>query len=237
MQTLSEDTQVEIATERLKADIVGGELSAGSKLRIAELKALYGIGATPLREALSRVTSLGYVTNETRRGYRVAEMSEADLADITRARQIIEIGMLRDSMAARSDAWEIRILETMERLRWAVRKAERTGGLASDQVADAHKSLHVALVNGCDSSRLVAMQELLFDQAFRYRQRMISEVPTGEEFVRKHEELVEVVLKGVVEDATAALADHLQLTLREVYGCYHCAVETATAAQGLSSSI
>lgn len=222
MLTLSEETQVEIATERLKLDIVSGGLIAGSKLRIAELKSLYGIGATPLREALSRVTSLGYVTNETRRGYRVAEMSEADLVDLTRARQIIETGMLRDSMATRTDEWEFGIVQSMEGLRWAVRKSERNGGLISDQVAQAHKHLHVALVNGCNAPRLLAMQELLFDQAFRYRQRMIAEVPSSEDFVRKHEELVEVIMHGDVEDATALLADHLHFTLREVYGCRDC---------------
>jgi DNA-binding GntR family transcriptional regulator len=217
MLSLGEETQAQIAGDRLTADILSGELGPGRKLRIAELRTIYGIGASPLREALSRVASLGYVTTESRRGFRVAEMSNADLADITRSRQVIEAAMLRESMKNRRDEWEMGIVTSLEELRWTVRKSQRGETLSGTQINLAHKKLHLALVGGCTSPRLIAMQDLLFDQAFRYREMMISKVSSGEDFVRKHEKLVEIVLDFDIEKAVQDLSDHLNLTLRDVY--------------------
>lgn len=218
MQTLSEETQARVAVARLTSDILTGALAPGGKLRIAELKQKYGIGASPLREALSRVTSLGYVTTESRRGYRVAEMSYSDLADITLARQTIEIGMLRESLDLRSDEWELGIVGALEKLRWSMRKYNRMGDIVDAQIATAHKDLHVALVGGSSSPRLIAMQDLLFDQASRYREVMVSELHSADAFIRKHDELVKSVLEDDPEKALIALSDHLQITLHDVYG-------------------
>lgn len=45
-----------------------------------------------------------------------------------------------------------------------------------DPIQAAHKQLHMALVFGCISKHLTTMHDLLFDQAARYRDIMISEV-------------------------------------------------------------
>lgn len=218
MLNLSDETQAEIAVDRLTSDILSGSLSPGRKLRVAELKALYGLGASPLREALSRVVSLGYVTSETRRGYRVAEMSQQDLADITRVRQLIETQMLRESMAARQDEWELGVIGALERMRLVLRKKNLDAGFGDDLVGAAHKKLHTAIVSGCTSPRLIAMQDLLFDQASRYREMMISEVSSPMAFLQKHENLIDKVLGDDVEGAIVALLGHLNLTLSDVYG-------------------
>ena len=212
----NEETQARIAAERLTSDVLSGALAPGVKLRVAELKSLYGIGASPLREALSRVASLGYVTNESRRGYRVAEMSQPDLADITRARQVVEVGMVRESMGRRDAEWEMGVVASWEQLKWVLRKnaGDRLGG---ERVAAAHKRLHTSIVAGSSSPRLLAMQDLLFDQAARYRALMLAELHSAADFLRTHEVLVELVLSEDIELAAGELEDHLHRTLREVY--------------------
>ena len=199
------------------SDIRSGVLEPGRKLRVAELKTQYGIGASPLREALLLVTSLGYATGESHRGYRVADVSPQDLLDITRAREVIELGMLRASMATASDEWEIGIVAAMERFRRTVARAGSEGFHASEAVAATHKGLHAALVSHCGSPRLATMQALFFDQARRYRDVMISEVRSASMFVETHEVLVESILSKNVDRACEALSDHLNLTLRDVY--------------------
>lgn len=199
------------------ADIRLGVLAPGQRLTVSDLRARYRIGASPLREALSLVTTLGYATSESHRGCRVAEVSREDLSDITRAREIIEIGMLRESMNAHNDEWAIGIISAAERLkRLAARSPDRIE--AADPIKAAHKQLHIALVAGCDSRRLVRMQDLLFDQAGRYRDLMIGEVSSTKHFVETHETLVQVILAGDIEKACEALRDHLRRTLRDVYG-------------------
>ena len=48
----------------LRADIISGALQAGSRLRFIELQARYGIGTSPLREALSRLAADRLVVQE-----------------------------------------------------------------------------------------------------------------------------------------------------------------------------
>jgi GntR family carbon starvation induced transcriptional regulator len=211
-----EETQVSVAADRIMSDIRTGALVAGSKLRIAELRARYGIGASPLREALSMVASLGYATSESHRGYRVAEMSPMDLADITRAREVIEVGMLRESMTTHDDEWAVGIISATERLKRLVAKSQKDG-MHGETTNAAHKQLHMALVAGCGSTRLAKMQDLLFDQAARYRDIMLNEIRSPAHFVEIHETLAGVVLSGDIERASTALRDHLNRTLVEVY--------------------
>lgn len=212
-KTEFEETQARIAAEKLTAEIWSGALEPGRKLRVVELKARYGFGASPLREALLMLSSTGYVDGESHRGYRVARMSLEDLADITRAREVVETGMLRESMTARSDEWVVRAVGALERLRLA---AQRPAFAVKAAVDSAHKQFHAALVSGCSSRRLAAAQSLLFDQASRYREIMIGEVRDWTEFVAVHEALASVALHGDPDAACEALRAHLNITQREV---------------------
>ena len=65
-------TQIESAYWRLREDILRGALQPEAKLRIEQLRQSYGLGASPLREALSRLVSDGLVETEGQRGYWVA---------------------------------------------------------------------------------------------------------------------------------------------------------------------
>jgi len=212
----SDETLARVAAERIIGDILSGTLEPGRKLRVIELKQQYGIGASPLREALLLVTALGYATGESHRGYRVAAVSRQDLADITMAREVIELGMLGACMAAPNDEWAIGIVTAMERFRRAVQAAGNAFH-ASEVVAATHKALHAACVAHCGSPRLVAMQALLFDQARRYRDLMLQGLQSAEDFISVHEQLVNVILSGDAVGAAEALRRHLQLTLRDVY--------------------
>ena len=46
-------TLTEQVLARLREDILSGQLAASQKLRVRELSARYGVGASPLREALA----------------------------------------------------------------------------------------------------------------------------------------------------------------------------------------
>lgn len=52
METRDSDTLADVAYKRLRRDIIIGDRPPGERLRIEKLKAIYGIGPTPLREAM-----------------------------------------------------------------------------------------------------------------------------------------------------------------------------------------
>jgi GntR family transcriptional regulator, carbon starvation induced regulator len=211
------DTLSERVAGLVEADIVSGVLAPGARLAIADLAAHYGIGATPVREGLSRLIARGLIVAIGQRGFRVSEISRADLADITRLRVLIECEALRESMARGDGAWEGAIVAALHRLR---RYAEQNGaGLreGSPEFDALHKGFHTALIAQCGSPRMLAAHSDLYDQAYRYRRIMMRAFEETGDFVDIHRELADLVIARQSEKAQARLAAHLTSTLALVY--------------------
>jgi GntR family carbon starvation induced transcriptional regulator len=213
----SADTLSERAAGLLQRDILAGDLAPGARLAIVELAQRYDIGATPLREGLSRLVSRGLIVAIGQRGFRVAEVSEEDLRDITRIRTVVEVEALRLAMAQGGDAWEAAILGALHQLR---RHIERTGDSfreGSQEFDALHKGFHRSLLAACGSPRLLAAHSDLYDQAYRYRRVMMRSVENGQEFLESHRVLADRVLARDIGGAEAMLASHLESTLNFVY--------------------
>jgi GntR family transcriptional regulator, carbon starvation induced regulator len=211
------DTLSERAAGILERDILAGKLPPGSRLAIAELAQHYDIGATPLREGLSRLVSRGLIVAIGQRGFRVASVSREDLYDITRMRVVVEVEALRLAMASGGDAWEAGILAALHQLR---RHIERVGVKFREGAEDfdaLHKGFHTSLLGACGSVRMLAAHSDLYDQAYRYRRVMMRGFDSGEEFVEAHQKLAERVMVRDTAAAQAMLAEHLETTLHFVY--------------------
>jgi GntR family carbon starvation induced transcriptional regulator len=213
----SGDTLSERAAGILERDILAGKLPPGSRLAITELAQHYDIGATPLREGLSRLVSRGLIVAIGQRGFRVASVSREDLFDITRMRVIVDVGALRLAMQNGGDAWEANILSALHQMR---RHIERVGDKFREGAADfdaLHKGFHTALLAACGSPRLLAAHSDLYDQAYRYRRVMMRGFDSGEHFVEAHQKLADRVIARDAAAARAMLAEHLESTLHFVY--------------------
>jgi DNA-binding GntR family transcriptional regulator len=208
---------IESATAQLTNEIVSCELAPGQKLLIAELKKRYAMGASPLREALSRLCSLGLVIFDSGRGFRVAPTSKADLEDITTVREIVEIAALERAIANGDDEWEVGIVAAFARLERAAARNREGGGHVATQTEAAHKRFHTALVAACGSKRLLHAHETLYDQACRYRHQMLEITYDLDAFLSVHKQLMEAVLARDRAEARARLTAHLQITMSKVY--------------------
>src|ERR1700688_2970938 len=211
------DTLSERAASLVERDIIAGNLAPGARLGIVDLVERYEIGATPLREGLSRLVSRGLIVGIGQRGFRVADVSREDLADITSMRTAVEIEAVRLAIAQGDDAWEAGILSALHQMR---RHIERTGNEFREGAEDfdrLHKGFHTALLAACGSKRLLAAHSDLYDQAYRYRRVMMRSFDSGKKFVRAHQLLADCVLSRDVPGAQAMLAEHLHSTINFVY--------------------
>src|ERR1700685_85966 len=127
------DTLSERAASLVERDIIAGDLAPGARLGIVDLAQRYEIGATPLREGLSRLISRGLIVGIGQRGFRVAEVSREDLLAITRMRTGVGIEALRLAMAEGDDAWEAGIVSGLHQMG---RDIQRTGNEFSDGARD-----------------------------------------------------------------------------------------------------
>ena len=210
----------EFAYRQIRADIIAGSLPSGTKLQIDELKARYRLSASPLREALSRLVSQGFVQMENQRGFRVAPMSPDDLADITIARKVIEIAALKRAFELGDDAWEAGILAAYHRLERFVQRMGNAPVENLGEFGELHKAFHVALIAACGSPRLLDEQSRLYDQAERYRYRMMAAylLEIGIGIMDEHRQLMDLVLARKTDEACAMLEHHLGHTYQFCFG-------------------
>jgi len=209
----------EFALRQLREEIIAGQLPPGTKLQIDDLKARLGISASPLREALARLVSVGFVAAESQRGFRVTPMSREDLADITLARGVVEEAALRLSIIKGDDAWEAQLLGAFHRLDRAIQRIDNRGPGSVVEFCDLHKAFHVALIAACGSSRLLEEQARLYDQAERYRRRMMEGfiATIGTDLTIEHRKLLDLALSRDVEGACKMLRQHLGHTIDFCY--------------------
>lgn len=228
MQTSSTTSRTMASTlaASIRTDIINGTLPPGSKLQIRELCDRYSAGAIPMREALSRLATSGFVVAEDQRGFRVAEVSAEELADITEARIHIECEALRRSIEHGDLDWEEKLAGAHHRLSRLPMLAEGAAGVDAEWER-AHMAFHSALIGGCDSKWLVALAELLRDQTARYRNLSVANSPRPSKGKSKradatrdvraeHQQIVDAALARDAHRASTLLAEHLRATTQLV---------------------
>lgn len=84
------DSLADLAFRGLRDSIVACDLPPGQIATEAELSDRFAYGLAATRAALARLSALGWVVAEPRRGWRVLPVSGAHLADLCRARDLLE---------------------------------------------------------------------------------------------------------------------------------------------------
>lgn len=206
----------ELALQSLRRDVTLGVFEPGKKLKLDELQTLYGVSSSPLREALSKLSLEGLIRADERKGFRVADISRADLEDITRMRLMLDVQALQSAMQQGDDEWEATIVAAHYKLD-KLERALTDGPVVLDEVwVSAHKEFHLALLSACGSQRLLQWCTHLFDQAERYRQFSARHRTTSRRKSSEHKRIMDAVLKRDVSTASSLLADHIASTQRNV---------------------
>jgi len=94
----------------LKEDIIGGALTPRQWLRIDVLRKRYNAGASPLREALNRLSAEGFVDQKDQRGFVVADINERSLDELIFTRCCLNQIMLPTVLERGDTAWEERVV-------------------------------------------------------------------------------------------------------------------------------
>ena len=201
---------------QLRKDIINGRYPPGSKLGLDKLRATYGAGSSPLREALSRLAAIGLVRQEVQRGFNVAPASVEDLQDIGENRIRFEAIALRQAIEQGDDDWECRILSTEHLL--AKKKYSQTGqdNEANRAWERSHRDFHTSLIEACDSYWLLHFCGLLYDQYDRYRRMVADHGQKRAKLDQEHQEILRLTLNRKTDQACELLVDHIRSSMEIV---------------------
>ena len=230
-------TLASLVFERLREDILEGHLPPGEKLRIEALQKRYEVGASPIREALNRLSSVRLVEQVERRGFRVATLSHEDLLDLIRARQLLNEIVVRESLQNGDDAWEESVVVAYHHM-WRCPMTVASGH-ASREWELVHRKFHFAIISACPSKWLLDFHEQLFDSADRHRRLNVRRLDA--EFTRaEHREIMEAAVNRDVPLTIKLLNDSIDtLVTRRRTASSDAAAEPVAAnasAQALNGS-
>ena len=199
----------------LRARILSGALPPGSALRQDDLAADLGVSRVPLREALRILESEGHVTYEAHRGYRVVELSLADLTEIYRLRTVIEDDLARASVAALRDP-EVASIRAAHA---ALSRLERGGEPDPAGLATVNRAFHWAILR--PGPRAHRVLTTLWDASDAYRAHWFARPTNVERGAREHAQLLAAVERRDAGAVVALLDAHREgavAALREVLG-------------------
>lgn len=206
-------TLVERAYSSLRREILEGALEPGAKLRTEELRQRYKIGASTLREALTRLLGEALVTAEGQRGFRVAPISISDFSDLTNVRKMIETEALRQAMIAGDEAWESRVVAAYYRLSKIEERIRDEPELLAQPFEERNRDFHFALISACPSVWLHRIYGLLYQQSERYRRISLVNRVLPRDVHAEHKAIFEAVLARDIDRACRLTDDHIERTL------------------------
>lgn len=212
--SLTSPSLTESVYNRLRADLLACRLVPGQKLKIEELCRVLSVGSSAVREALSRLTSEGFVSVEPQRGFRVKPLSLGELRDLTRTRCQIEALCIRDSIAHGDVEWETTLIAALHRLSRTPVHADGDPMRYNEGFVVPHKAFHEAVVAACESNWLLVLRRLLFAQHERYRWLSRPLATVERDLATEHKGIADAALARDPDRCVALMDEHLALTAR-----------------------
>ncbi len=190
----------------LRKDIITGRIQPGERLKIDALKVTLDTGASPVREALSLLTSNQLVERLDQRGFRVTATSRAQFQEILNLRCNLEELALRDSLANADAAWEDALVLAHHRMSRSDHNDLETFELH-------HKNFHMALLAACESPILLRFCSQLHDLNVRYRYLASrSKSYSSRDVEAEHLAIFDAAVDRDTTAACASLIDHYRKT-------------------------
>lgn len=159
MKLLAQPTSLrELAAETIRAEILSGELGAGEIHSAAVIAEKLGVSPTPVREAMLDLANAGLVEPVRNRGFRVLDIDDHDLDEITELRMLIEVPVARVAASRLTEE----ILALLEGDVIEIEAAAESGDTRSFLQAD--RRFHLRILETSGNGRIVRLITQLRDQ-------------------------------------------------------------------------
>jgi DNA-binding GntR family transcriptional regulator len=190
----------------LEAAIVAGELEPAALYSAPALGERFGVSATPVREAMLELAKDGFVVAERNRGFRVLEVSERDLDEISKIRLLLEV----PSTVEVAKVIEPELLDRLSEIADEISAAAGDGELIP--YLDLDRRFHVELISPLGNDRLSDLVDRLRRQTRLFGLDQLAESGSLHESAQEHHELIEAMRAHDVAATEAIITSHIKHT-------------------------
>lgn len=212
--TLNFKTKGEMVYNRLRSNIIDGKLKPGQKIILSALAKDFGFSVIPIREAMKKLESEGFLLIEPHVGAVVTKYDPGETAEIYRVRVELECIAAKWAIPHIGDA-DLSALEKLICQMDAAVARKEYGRLNA-----LNKSFHLKMYQPCPNSFLCKLIEELWDKHHRRNLfAFASERALGS--LKEHKEMVQAIrnqdaalldslLRGQKKESLVALMRNLQ---------------------------
>lgn len=199
---------VEVATRRLRDEILSGQLQPGERLIEESIRRRYAISRAPLREALRLLAQQGLVEHLPRRGARVATWSDVDVQQLFEVRAVLE----RHAIVSAFPLTTAPGVDALAGVRAHLQRMTDADA-AGDELGkdDAHRDFHAAIVALAGNRQLdLALEPILLklQRPMAVNLRREAQLVGPQEGLRRHEAMLRALETNDRERILTALTDH-----------------------------
>jgi DNA-binding GntR family transcriptional regulator len=200
---ITAESVVGLAYEHLRALILAGDLTPGSRLGQAALAEQFGTSRTPVREALRRLAGEGLVEFHQNRGFRTSDLGLEAVLRRLDVRLILEPGIAALAAGRRSE----------EDLRALAAAIEREAAAADSAGAhDASRDFHILLSRATQNTELERSLESLWivevGRRLMARRAAVHDWRTRD--IEEHLQILEAVQEKEADAAAEVMTRHIR---------------------------
>ena len=201
--------------DQLRAEILGGGIGPGERVRQEEIAQRLGASRLPVREALRMLEAEGLVEHEANKGARVPRLGMHEVEVMYRMREQLEPLALTESLPELTDAGIARLAGLQD---------EIEAGVGIERFLELDREFHLGTYGGCRIEQLTATVVRLWNSTQHYRRAFMQLTGPGRMWVvnAEHRLLLDAVRRRDEVDAGRFLAGHIRRTRIEL--AHHPAV-------------
>ncbi|GAB4588922.1 GntR family transcriptional regulator [Nocardia sp. IFM 10818] len=188
----------------LRAAIIAGEMEPGVVYSAPTLGARFGVSATPVREAMQDLARENLISIVPNKGFRVTEVAEKDLDDITEIRLLLEPPTVR----AVTPLIPAADLPRLRELAAAIVDGAERGDLVEYTAAD--QVFHLTLLGYADNPRLNALVSDLRDHTRLFGLAALAQKGELVDVAREHFTIVDLIESRDQDAVESFLCEHIK---------------------------
>jgi DNA-binding GntR family transcriptional regulator len=187
----------------LRAAVVAGKMRPGIVYSVPTLAERFGVSITPVREAMLDLAKEGLLDVVRNKGFRVTELSDDDLDELTELRALIEIPTVAQ-LASSIESGEV---EALRPLAQAIVDSAEHGDLI--RYLEEDRRFHVQLLAHAGNRRLVKVVSGLRSQARLYGLDQLVQQGRLVTSAAEHHELLDALAAGDADQTEAVMRRHI----------------------------
>ncbi|WP_432840194.1 GntR family transcriptional regulator [Dactylosporangium sp. CA-092794] len=187
----------------LRAALIAGQMRPGEVYSAPVLAARFGVSATPVREAMLELVKEGLVLTVPNKGFRVRELSDRELDEITEIRMLLEIPAAARAAGAAAPADLARLRPVAEAVVGAAGRKDLIGYLDND------RRFHLGLLALAGNEQLVAMVGELRARTRLFGLQRLADSGELSASAREHVRMLELIAAGETAELERLMRRHI----------------------------